>query len=167
MEYLVTNFKISFKCPLLFLDNVSTITHQQNLDTKVFNNFIVFKKKFNFIIFKAKRTLNHINVTKLSTREDILESVQVFEQLFSCQISNLTIDNIIAVSKFPEFLNLSKISQHTFEGKIKYNSEKFPGLFIKFKEGTVILFHSGKVVVVGCKTESNIECLLKRICAYI
>ena len=50
---------------------------------------------------------------------------------------------------------------------IKYNNEKFPGVFLKFKIGTVILFHSGKLVIVGCKNIENIECLISKICAHI
>jgi TATA-box binding protein (TBP) (component of TFIID and TFIIIB) len=46
---------------------------------------------------------------------------------------------------------------------MKYNNEKFPGLFVKFKEGTAILFHSGKVVLVGCKNEENLKCLTTNI----
>ncbi len=53
-------------------------------------------------------------------------------------------------------LNLSDISKTCNFKNLKYNNEKFPGLFVKFETGTVILFHSGKLVIVGCKTEKDI-----------
>jgi TATA-box binding protein (TBP) (component of TFIID and TFIIIB) len=44
--------------------------------------------------------------------------------------------------------------------KITYNNEKFPGVFLKqVRVGTIIIFYSGKVVLVGCKTREDLECL--------
>ncbi len=37
-------------------------------------------------------------------------------------------------------LNLSDISKTCNFKNLKYNNEKFPGLFVKFETGTVILF---------------------------
>ena len=51
--------------------------------------------------------------------------------------------------------------------KIKYNNQKFPGLFITFERGTAIIFHSGKIVIVGCKTTKHIKCIMKNIVANI
>lgn len=167
MKYFVTNFKISFKCSLLFLDNVLKIAEKNSIKTKAYNNFVVFKNTYQFIIFKAKKDCNHINVTKISSRENICQAVLLFEELFQCKTFNLAIDNIIAVSQISNFLNLSNISKTHQVGRVKYNCEKFPGLFIRFNEGTTILFHSGKVVIVGCKTEEQIECLIQQVSVHI
>jgi len=40
---------------------------------------------------------------------------------------------------------------------VKYNNQKFPGLFIKYKKGTALVFFSGKVVIVGCKNQTEIK----------
>lgn len=168
MKFFITNFKISFKCPLLPLDNVLQIAKENQIDTKEYNNFIVFTNVYQFIIFKAKNDSNHVNVTKLSSRKKISQAVELFEKIFLCKTFSLSIDNIIAVCQISSYLNLSSISKKNKKNlRIKYNSEKFPGLFIKFKEGTTILFHSGKVVIVGCKTEARIECLLQQLTAHI
>ena len=39
--------------------------------------------------------------------------------------------------------------------KIRYNPEKFPGMFITLKNCTVLLFSSGKIVVIGAASEEN------------
>ena len=45
------------------------------------------------------------------------------------------------------------------EFKVNYNSQKFPGLFIKFQgnllTGTLIVFKSGKINSVGMKRPNN------------
>ena len=69
---------------------------------------------------------------------------------------NFKVDNIIATDDFHQHLNLKEIAQRKIFEKVKYNSEQFPGLFIKFNTGTVILFHSGKIVIVGCKTQQEV-----------
>jgi transcription initiation factor TFIID TATA-box-binding protein len=74
-----------------------------------------------------------------------------------------TIDNIIATTNLNRKLNLVDISSRKKFTNIKYNNEKFPGLFVKFNIGTAIIFHSGKIVIVGSKSIENIECVLNLI----
>ena len=55
---------------------------------------------------------------------------------------------------------------------IQYNNERFPGLFVKFernlkKVGTAIVFHSGKIVIVGCKGLDELKCLSQAVSALI
>ena len=40
---------------------------------------------------------------------------------------------------------------------MNYNPERFPGLFLRGEYGKVLLFKSGKMVFVGCKTNDQIE----------
>ena len=55
------------------------------------------------------------------------------------------------------FKDLDKYNSSKF--KVNYNSQKFPGLFIKFyKEfivGTLIIFKSGKINCVGLKSPND------------
>ncbi len=69
-----------------------------------------------------------------------------------------------------ELVNL--IDKYQFNGSIdiSYNNEVFPGLFIKVKQenkkiGTIIIFHSGKVVFVGIKSIKKLKCLESLILA--
>jgi len=77
------------------------------------------------------------------------------------------VDNIMATFSFPHSLSLQNLAINQFHNVAKYNCETFPGLFIKYKEGTVILFHSGKVVIVGCRREQDIQCLIQNLIAAI
>jgi TATA-box binding protein (TBP) (component of TFIID and TFIIIB) len=85
-----------------------------------------------------------------------------------CSVISKSVDNIIASTSVDKKLDLCLICSSGVFKSIKYNNEKFPGLFIKFENlGTAILFHSGKIVIVGSKTRNNIECLIQKIYARI
>jgi len=169
LEYNVANVKVSVKTSKILLDNVYVIAKRENLYCKNYKNFVVIKTLFTYIIFKSKEqhSESHINITKIPKVTAIREAIDLIKSLINCKIISYKIDNIIATTNLRTELNLASISNNCRLENIKYNNEKFPGLFIKFNTGTIILFHSGKLVIVGCKSEENIKCLIKKICVNI
>lgn len=169
LDYNIANVKVSLKTSKIFLDNVCDIALEKNLYCKNYKNFIVLKSKFTYIIFKSKgeQSESHINITKIPTTASILEAIEVIKSLIACSIISYKIDNIIATTNLQRHINLSSIASSGKFKNLKYNNEKFPGIFIKFKLGTVILFHSGKLVIVGCKSVCSVECLIRKICVLI
>lgn len=166
--YKIANVKVSLKTSPLFLDTVYSSLVAQNIVCKQYNNFLVVKSAFTYIIFKTNKNCeNHINITKIPTVKNIVDAVTLLQILTNCQVTSQKIDNIIATTKHKSKLCLRDIIEKKAFHTIKYNNEKFPGLFLKFEEGTAILFHSGKIVIVGCKSIENIECLLSIIFANI
>ncbi len=166
MDYKIANVKVSIKTSALVLDNVIIKCTENNLYCKNYNNFLVVKDLYTYIIFKRNsNNENHINITKIPNLDSVSNSIQRIQDLTNCLVLSQTIDNIIASTACKKQLNLQLIS--TLFSNVKYNNEKFPGLFIKFKTGTVILFHSGKIVIVGSKNEQDIKCLIQNIFARI
>lgn len=166
MQFKVANVKISIKIPAISLDIVFKIAEFQKIKSTLHNNFIVLQSNFTFIIFKAKNSIeNHINITKIPNLNKIGEALSEIEKILNCNILNIKIDNIIASSNLFKKVSLISIVKKKNFKKIKYNNQKFPGLFIKFKKGTAIIFHSGKIVIVGCKKTQHIEFILKNIIA--
>ena len=164
MRFKVANVKVSVKIQAIPLDIVFKIAKSKNICCKLHNNFIVLKAKYTFIIFKAKDLIeNHINITKIPKIKSIYKAIKEIEQLLNCTHFNLSIDNIIASSNIHRKLNLISIIEKKKFNKIKYNNQKFPGLFLTFKKGTAIIFHSGKIVIVGCKNILAIKCILTNI----
>lgn len=162
----IANYKVSCKCDAFPLDNVLTELKKQNICYRVYNNFVVFEKVFTYIIFKQGRNgKNHINITKIKSRDGIQDAVAVLELMLKCHFSDLKIDSITASSSIDSVIDLYQISAKKTWGVLKYNSQKFPGLFIKHSLGTVIIFHSGKIVILGCKTETDIEWLASQVIA--
>lgn len=164
MQFKVANVKVSIKILAIPLDIVYKIAKEKNIDLKLHNNFLVLKAKFTFIIFKAKNSIeNHINITKIPDINSVPFAVLEIENILSCNHFNLCVDNIIASANLHKTIDLIRIVKSKNFEKIKYNNQKFPGLFITFKKGTTIVFHSGKIVIVGCKTIPDIECILNKI----
>lgn len=175
---LVTNVKVSVKCLPISLHTVSEKAFENGFRVRVSNNFIVLKKEFCSSIFKNRsgETLNHVNVTKIRNLCDVekvfreLEIVGVY-----CRPEHLVIDNITGQLNTHARINIRKLVSSDIQYllnkysdgvsvTVKYNNEKFPGAFLRlFKRGkrlgTSIVFHSGKIVFVGCKREADLKCL--------
>ena len=155
MKFEISNVKVSIKTSPISLNNVLEI----NLPLKSYKNYVVIKSKYTYSIFKTNSHLeNHINITKIPNLKEVLNSIEHLKKYF---------DNIIATLNIQKPIDLVSVCEKKLFESIKYNNEKFPGLFVKFKEGTAILFHSGKIVLVGCKTKKDLKCLTLNICAVI
>jgi len=123
---------------------------------------VTFSKDFNFIIFKTGiKGQNHINVTNLRLDSDIQIVESILRDQFHFEILDVITDNIVAKSSLMKKIDLSKIPEKGAFSEIKYNPERFPGLFIKFRPGTCIVFHSGKIVIVGCKKIENVAAIIE------
>lgn len=164
----VRNIKISVKIKHQPLDNVISKLKKKNINVKSYSNFISFQHKFTYVLFKSGQKLtNHINITQIANVPKIKKSISHLSKLLKCHILSVKIDNIIATTDTYRKINLRKLlKDQNFEIK-KYNNEIFPGLFAKFKKGTAIIFHSGKVVIVGCKKLKHIKWIIQQITPHI
>ena len=73
------------------------------------------------------------------------------------------IDNISASLSLNRFISLHYLAVHS--RNIRFNPERFPGGIFKFQDhrGTVIIFTSGSVNILGCKNEEQILRLWKKL----
>lgn len=167
--FLIRNIKVSVKVEALILNNALSSLKNNQVLSKEFGNFITFKhNNYTFVLFKTgKNKESHINITQISNFDSINKAIDCLIKLINCTVNSYSIDNIIATSDLNKSISLSTIIKNKRFERIKYNNEIFPGLFIKFNQGTVIIFHSGKIVLVGCKSIENIEWLMSTIYANI
>lgn len=157
----ITNIKISciFKLPVNWKSLLNVIIEKRKIVCKKSANIIVIRDKYVFCIFERKDLNIHFNVTKIHSIPDIFDFLFFFsEHYFSYEtkLLSLKIDNITAnfdIKKKIDFKNLKFIN----DVKIRFNPERFSGYFLKFNQGTVILFRNGKINIVGCKSISNIH----------
>lgn len=165
----ITNVKLSLKVSFNCLDTVSNLLKDKNISCKSYNNFIVFKTQYTYILFKSKNNIqNHLNITNISNLDEIDQAINIYKNISNSTIISQIIDNITASFSLKdtfEFLNV--IDKFNSIAKVSYNSEKFPGIFIKFDIGTVIIFHTGKCIIIGCKSIENLEWLVEKIHAHI
>jgi Transcription factor TFIID (or TATA-binding protein, TBP) len=165
----ITNVKLSLKVSFNRLDTVSDVLKTENITCKSYNNFIVFKNKFTYILFKSKNNQhNHLNVTNIPNFEEIDQAVNSYKNITNSSVISQTVDNITASFSLKNKFNFLEIVEKFSDiAKVTYNSEKFPGIFIKFDKGTVIVFHTGKCIIIGCKSIENLEWLVSKIHVHI
>lgn len=176
----VTNIKVSINCNKVSLDSVLLQCENKQIKTKVYPNFILFESKFVYTIFKNKEinSYNHINITKIKNKLELRESLNQLKTYFGITFikNTLKVDNITGTLNLQKEIVLKELINYTetykFDGDIfiSYNNEKFPGAFLKVKKenkkiGSILVFHSGKVVFVGCKTIYDLKCLESLILA--
>lgn len=118
-------------------------------------------------MFKENLSLqnNHLNVTRIKSVEEIEDVKKIVSKILKRKVIYIKIDNIMATSAMNHPISLQNLAQNQLRTIAKFNIETFPGLFLKYKEGTIILFHSGKIVIVGCRSEKDIKSLLLRTLA--
>ena len=168
MLFNVANVKVSTKINAIPLNIVCEILKEKNISSKIHNNFVVIKAQHTFILFKTKNLIeSHINITKIRNLSCVNLAIKEIEELLNCTHYNLCIDNIIASTNLNKHLNLVDIVRRKIFEKVKYNNQKFPGLFVKFHKGTAIIFHSGKIVIVGCQNTKEIQWIVEKIHAII
>ena len=158
----IRNVKLSVKIESCPLDIVSLLLTKKSLPYKNFGNFISFTKRYSYVLFKTSSNgLTHVNITKVPCLgRPIRRCLRILSKVLRKKVISFDIDNIIATSDLKKKISLKKIALRN-DLNVIYNNERFPGLFIKFCEGTSILYHSGKVVLVGCKTVREIATIEK------
>lgn len=161
--YDIKNIKISIK-----IDNLHFV------DTSIkkvvyYNNFFVLKDKYSFIVFKPRKksSISHVNITKIECFSKIPQAIKMLKMFFTGQILYHTflIDNITATYYLNNNISLSKLySKYNKKYQMKYNNDIFPGLQFKSKvKGTAIIFHNGKVNIVGCISRYQIEQIISTL----
>ena len=162
----VHNIKISLKLksPSLTYFN-EKITKNEKIKQKKFGNFHMIYSKFTYIFFNTSTNILHCNVTKIRNYRQIFSSKKELKSIFpKFMILSTKIDNICGAKAIKGKICLNKLFKNLVESnssqfKVHYNSQKFPGLFIKFLgypiSGTLLVFKSGKINSVGIKRPNH------------
>lgn len=130
---------------------------------------MIFKSKYIYTLFKPKLSgerQSHLNITRLKSRSKIRKALDICKLVIKGLLLEDTkkIDNITASATFNQNINLRNFFElYSSQLSIKYNRDKFPGAFVKTSCGTALLFHSGKIIIVGCKKKSEIKWLLNMV----
>ena len=164
-SYAIHNIKISFKVNQFPLNRVKERIETLNQVDKEkiqliqYPNFVVVKGQYVYTIFRAgKEKRNHVNATKIRSDDQVHACVQYLENLLQLQACQLRIDNYIGGTDMRMHLRFEEILPILQEKRVvySYNLEKFPALYV-YKMGiTSVLFPSGKVQLLGSRTEEGI-----------
>ena len=165
-NFKVHNVKISLKLRTPYSSYCNEVISQnEKIKHKKFGNFLIVYHDFTYILFNTVNDILHCNVTKIKKYNGIhLSKVQLRKLFPQLSILSTKVDNICGTKNMRNNIKLETLFQdlvnHTSnEFKVSYNSQKFPGLFIKFQgnllTGTLIVFKSGKINSVGLKRPNN------------
>ena len=161
--------KASAKIPDTDLACVQRFCKQNGIRYKIFNrSHLVVYDRYTFCIFKkSPNSFNdqHVNITKLQNTNNIISAVEDLAWLIDTEPKNIfcSVDNITATGNLEKNIDLEEFLHVNSDLKdfISYQPERFPGLFIRSRNGKIIVFKSGKMVFVGCKKAHQIEDLNK------
>lgn len=164
MKLKVTNIKCRFQIK----DPQKVALAEKNL-----GEYISFKKTGNiltvrlspsevFIIFSN----TFVNHTGSKSMYQVNQNIDIFMTIFSLYHARsdirVTIDNISASANLGEPFRASIAELKTEfepESRVTFCQNGFPGITIKNQWGALILFKSGKISVVGCKSMKSLASL--------
>lgn len=166
----ISNVKMSAKIPEVDLKEIQWFCKKNKIKTRIFNRgHLVVYDNSTFTFFKKGPNLyqdQHCNITKVN-HSKIQNAIEDLAWLINKKPNQIfyTVDNITASADLGRRLSLREFiaENEDLEDYIQYTPERFPGLFVRGKKGKAILFKSGKIVVIGVKSEKELQELLEWI----
>ena len=146
----------------LYIENKDTKINKKGQIIKNFYNQITFKSKdhkFNIKLFSN----NTIQMTGIKAKEDIDFIVSKLEKIFNLNIVDIKMVMLnVTLNLSKKVLNLYKMYEYfkmnNFE--IYYTPEIYPGLKLKYKKNTALIFATGNAII-SCQHEKYIYEILQ------
>lgn len=173
----ISNVKCSiiYSAPFHWKKDIKEKCKENNINYFESGNIlsIAYKVKLCIIQKKIKKSLNddsflHVNLTGIRDFQILRQELQYMKILLIpnnwLEVS-FKIDNICSSFTFPSKIKLKKLSEIYLTAR--YNITRFPAVFIKSKYGTVVVFESGKINILGCKSISEIKITWSQILPYL
>lgn len=116
--------------------------------------------------------INITGVKRVSDLENIIQQFAGYLGISQADFSPPQIDcinSIFLTSKDSNLINLKKLAEILSTEKnlgvkeIKYNRERFPGMTVKTKQGTILLFPSFSILLTGTKSEEETHNLAVKV----
>ena len=124
-------------------------------------NIFIIKDLFAITVFKKHNKKYHLNITGIKSPKLV---PNVIKWIFTTYCSEHTfellcckIDNITASFNLGYTVSLSNLALQL--NSSKYNPERFHAVYFKTDKGTAVIFSSGKINIVGAKSEAGVMSL--------
>jgi TATA-box binding protein (TBP) (component of TFIID and TFIIIB) len=99
-------------------------------------------------------------------RREIILRLRRVEKMRMCQVTALSITNMVASLQLPSVINLRNIPYSNRD--LSYEVELFPAALIrKWHPIHVALFHNGKMIVTGVKEVAVLKTIFKRALKFV
>lgn len=125
----------------------------------LFSGLIYRKKTYTIIMFSTGKISSHGSKSEKQAKEAIVDTLNEIENLGAIigrkEFDNIRIENVVGVGEIELGKSLEEIIPY-FSNAI-YKTEQFPGLIYKPHNNSItcLIFNSGKVVIVGSKSEKQ------------
>ena len=141
------------------------VAKSRSVKTRKVRNILVLKDKLTLILFVRSNNSYHLNITGIKDLHLVNDAIIWLENTY-CNKSEFSllsynIDNI--TSSFDTFRHIPLDNLANVVSNCSYNPERFHALYSKSRDGMVIVFQTGKVNIVGCKSLKNILSLWRFI----
>ena len=165
MEF-IKNIKISVE---LFsnqqLTHYFNVAAKRNVYCALKRSILIIKDNFFDNCIQKVENSYHFNISGIKTITE-LDSVKEWLTKAYCnktdfRLTSYRIDNITAAFDVKRLLNLNLLATNIRHSS--YNPERFHALYIKNTKGTIVVFQSGKINIVGSKSVENVLLLWKFI----
>lgn len=171
----ISNIKCSLtiKTDYKWRNKIKSKCCENNISFVTRGNITIIKCGFSVCIIQKKYKndclpILHINLTGIKDFSVIQKCKKfLFDNILdpSWQEQDFRVDNICATFSFPQKINLQHL-YHIFELS-RFNRERFPAVFLKHVCGTVLVFESGKINILGCKSVNQIKQVWKQTLPYL
>ena len=173
-EPTVSNVKLS--CSINLLEGNQIVLNKE-LKQASHSNFTVVKKTYVYTIFKSRRNSQsyHVNITKIPRTEQIQPSIEELNSVItndfvvtSYKVENLTYSLDVGYAiPLMDIFELIKRDSVDIVKKIRFNPERFPGMFVTLESSTILVFSSGKMVIIGVNTPEKMRLGLNSIIPFV
>lgn len=147
--------------PLSFIETAKC----RKVRFKEIRNIVIIKDIFSISIFKKSNEKFHLNVTGIKSVNLVPDTIQWIFATYctesAFELLSYKIDNITACFDFGFTISLHDLAIQI--NSSKYNPERFHAVYFKSETGTAVIFSSGKVNIVGSKSEADVEALWKTV----
>lgn len=182
-EWNIRNIKLRIYVDSYNFDSIKKQCLCNQKRKKRHSNFCVYKKVYNYTIFES----GCINITGVKDYTSIESAIDVIcdylklektkDLLIQDNNERYIIDNILYTGSFQIRLPIKRLNSYIYsqnKKKLTYfkgqkNGLHFPGLFVKVgsERGRIILFSSGKFVILGVQCLSQFYLILQEMAVFI
>ena len=112
--------------------------------------------KSTIILFSSGRITSVGTKTEKQGIESLHNTTFEIKKLLNrpIQIEQIKTVNMVATGTFGSKIDFKKLAKHNI---IEYIPEQSPGAIIKLILGTVMIFGSGKIILMGCKNKKDLR----------
>ena len=98
-------------------------------------------------------------------REEFVGRLKNLKKMVNCQVTRLTIVNLVVSLQLSSNINLKNISHSNHD--LSYETELFPAALIrKWHPVHVAVFNNGKVIVTGIKSMNVVDDIMKSVMSF-